>query len=230
MISKAKLQVSIMSKQSFDEHQSGEDRHDRQTRRINKMVNVTLDRSSRVDLKRLICFSCLITTILLVHAIDNVQAQPYGLVDHKQAPTSSPLVTAAAAAALGGLDLTGSSIKIQTTINVPSKQVSTTSIPRLQVQVIKSNQQISTSGKTTGSIGSSSSSTASRQELIASSSMEHKHSSKKIALDDKLHKFDLYIDPVCEQINKLTDKQINRVYAQLKQFSQLVSSQIETYV
>ena len=51
----------------------------------------------------------------------------------------------------------------------------------------------------------------------------HKHSNKKINVSDRLHKFDLFVDPICEQINKLTEKQINKVHLQLKQFSQLVS-------
>lgn len=51
----------------------------------------------------------------------------------------------------------------------------------------------------------------------------HKHSSYVISQSDKLHKFDLFIDPVCEQIDKLTEKQLNKVHAQMKQFSQIVS-------
>lgn len=57
----------------------------------------------------------------------------------------------------------------------------------------------------------------------ATTSAPHKHGNKKISSTDKLHKFDLFVDPVCEQIVKLTDKQLKKVYVQLKQFSHLVS-------
>jgi len=52
---------------------------------------------------------------------------------------------------------------------------------------------------------------------------EHKHSNKKINVADHLHKFDLYIDPICEQVNKLTEKQLIKIYSQLRLFSHLVS-------
>lgn len=51
----------------------------------------------------------------------------------------------------------------------------------------------------------------------------HRHSNRRINITDKLHKFDLFIDPVCEQIVKLSEKQLSRVYAQFKQFSAHVS-------
>lgn len=53
----------------------------------------------------------------------------------------------------------------------------------------------------------------------------HKHPNGilKINVTDKLHKFDLFIDPICEQLVKLTEKQLNKVSSQLKQFSAHVS-------
>lgn len=56
-----------------------------------------------------------------------------------------------------------------------------------------------------------------------STTQPHKHSSYVISQSDKLHKFDLFIDPICEQIDKLTEKQLDKVHAQMKQFSQIVS-------
>lgn len=43
---------------------------------------------------------------------------------------------------------------------------------------------------------------------------------------DKLHKFDLFIDPVCEQVEELTAGQLNHFYNQLNLFSQNVSMMI----
>lgn len=51
----------------------------------------------------------------------------------------------------------------------------------------------------------------------------HKHMNRRINITDRLHKFDLYIDPVCEQIINLTDKQLNKVFLQLREFSAQVS-------
>lgn len=51
----------------------------------------------------------------------------------------------------------------------------------------------------------------------------HKHSGKKINVTDTLHKFDLFMDPVCEQLAKLTDKQTTKLLSQLKQINSLVS-------
>lgn len=64
----------------------------------------------------------------------------------------------------------------------------------------------------------SSASVAGETQLVA-----HKHSAKRISVEDKLHKFDLYIDPICEQIAKLSEKQLNRVNVQMKLFSAKVS-------
>lgn len=53
----------------------------------------------------------------------------------------------------------------------------------------------------------------------------HKHINKGShnGTSDKLHKFDLFIDPVCEQLPHLTDKQMDRVFSQLSQLSKHVS-------
>lgn len=41
----------------------------------------------------------------------------------------------------------------------------------------------------------------------------------------KLHKFDLFVDPLCEQIpSRITDIQLKKFYSQLNRFSQNVSS------
>lgn len=51
----------------------------------------------------------------------------------------------------------------------------------------------------------------------------HKHGARRISVTDKLHKFDLFIDPVCEQLAKLTEKQLKRVHTQMKKFCAHVS-------
>jgi len=51
----------------------------------------------------------------------------------------------------------------------------------------------------------------------------HRHSNKRINISDRLHKFDLFIDPVCEQIAKLSEKQLSKISLQLKHFSSIVS-------
>lgn len=41
---------------------------------------------------------------------------------------------------------------------------------------------------------------------------------------ERLHKFDLFVDPVCEQVHRLSDGQLNKFYSQLNAFSQNVSN------
>lgn len=162
-------------------------------------------------------------------------------VQQKTIPTSSPFVaaaaSAAAAAALGGLDkergllvtevagsrsTTSLPVKAQTVVKIStqtsignSEQLlsskSPTSAPQLVTTVLSLKPNTTTHKATSAAV-------------VTLGSSTHKHSHKIISVSDKLHKFDLYIDPVCEQINKLTDKQMSKVFAQLKQFSQLVSS------
>lgn len=52
----------------------------------------------------------------------------------------------------------------------------------------------------------------------------HKHfATRKVNVTEKLLKFNMYLDPICQQIDTLTQKQLNRVGLQLKQFSLHVS-------
>lgn len=45
---------------------------------------------------------------------------------------------------------------------------------------------------------------------------------KTIIVVDPLHKFDLFIDPICEQLGKLKDRQVEKSLSQLKHFSSQV--------
>lgn len=144
---------------------------------------------------------------------------------HFPQPTSSPFVqaaaSAAAAAALGGLDPLnlGRSVARASPPSAPisaDKAIHHSGTPSLQSS--------SPSGSLVVKIATLDSTTAAPVLSSASLHKLQKHLNKKPSDGiDKLHKFDLFVDPVCEQITKLTEKQLNKVFAQLKQFSQLVS-------
>lgn len=51
----------------------------------------------------------------------------------------------------------------------------------------------------------------------------HKHHGKKVNVTEKLHKFNMYLEPICQQVETITEKQLNRVSIQFKQFSLHVS-------
>lgn len=145
--------------------------------------------------------SFLVIAFVIAVLFPTILANSININVHTSQPTSAPFVaaaaSAAAAAALGLDNLGGLNInnKIQTVI-APSNNIPAPAItPAPQVTVTKT-------------IGSK---------------LEHKHTNKKISVTDQLHKFDLYVDPICEQLNKLTEKQLNKIYAQLRQYSHLVS-------
>lgn len=48
---------------------------------------------------------------------------------------------------------------------------------------------------------------------------------KRLLLTDRLYKLNVYLDPICEQIDTLTSKQLTRVALQIRQFINHVSRQ-----
>lgn len=159
--------------------------------------------------------------------------------------TSSPIaaaVEAAAAAALGTIGSSSSSIGSASTLNddyglrVSSSASTTTTTSGGSgsiIDIVTTRQAPTTNApsltKIVSVISSHAQTTSVAPQLISSTSTTvihklHKHNgNKKVNIIDKLHKFDLFIDPVCERLSKLSEKQLNRVYLQLKQFSLHVS-------
>lgn len=162
--------------------------------------------------------------MVVTNIVGNVQASSNNNNHIQLVPASSPSVSAAvSAAAATALGTNGNN---QNTLSSNSNSHNsghsvhntiTTGVKQLEVKTTTGPQLI----KTTLVISHHSSTTTTP---IVSLHKLHKHSNKKINITDKLHKFDLYIDPVCEQLNKLTEKQLNKVQVQLKHFSQLVSN------
>lgn len=138
---------------------------------------------------------------------------------------SSPIaaaVEAAAAAALGSISGSSASAvalgddngpKLGSSVSVStSAETQTTGAPATKVvSVIAQTQTTSAAPQQVGA-------------LMVHKLHKHINGNKKISAVDKLHKFDLFIDPVCERLAKLNEKQLNKVYLQLKQFSLHVSS------
>lgn len=118
------------------------------------------------------------------------------------APIAQAAASAAAAAALGLDQTKPSKVEVIHNQNTSSKQNLVSAVR---------NSVISVTIRPT-------------QTTLLPTASEHRHSIKKIGKSDKLHKFDLFIDPVCEQIARLTDKQVVKVFAQLRQFAHLVSA------
>lgn len=141
----------------------------------------------------------------------------------------------AAAAALGNIQsgLEQALSIVPASINLESSSSSTTAAPASsKIVVVESSSSSKTTTTSTTTPAPSSTTPASGEKLVvtvhtidesANASSSHKHSGKQISANDALHKFDLFMDPVCEQLAKLTDKQLSRLGAQLKQVNVLVS-------
>lgn len=166
--------------------------------------------------------------------------------NHVASVTSPPFVSAAAeaaaAAALGGIDVGRSLVTAllgspsttapkapahQTVIKMSGGQIERASLVQQKQQATSAPQQVVATLTLTAQ--STTKPPAVLVKPVASTSgpltisIVHKHSGKVINVSDTLHKLDLFIDPVCDQINKLTNKQLSKVHVQLRQFSQMVS-------
>lgn len=182
------------------------------------------------ELAKLVSLTSLLAPLLLLFlATAPSQNQANASLANSARPlvTSSPLATAAAsaaaAAALGSLANSDQKSAVSSSSSASSSAAASLSSGSHNATAKTEGKQVAAS-TAPPVISSITTRVVAPPTLSPPPTLKpHKHSSRHINVTDKLHKFDLFIDPVCEQIAKLTEKQLNKVYQQLKQFSISVS-------